>query len=149
MGTYTGIRAKIILHEKYVPQIRALMEYKYPEGVWKTGDYVESRWCLTDFKEWATVGRCDFIPFGALAYMPWEDNDPEWQRKLDGNEWTFQCSLKNYNDEIEQFMATVLPVIAKEIKYFEVLYEMSGYGRLYTMVDGAVVECGEKNYKAE
>lgn len=71
--------------------------------------------------EWAGVWRADFIPFGALAYMPWDDDDPECSFK-DGF-WVFQCSLKNYEGEIEYFVETVLSRIVDVRHVLYSLYE--------------------------
>jgi hypothetical protein len=58
----------------------------------------------------ANKGRSGFIPKGALSYMPseWDDVVNEW---IDDTTYTFACSLKNYDDEIQAFLV-ILPRIA-------------------------------------
>lgn len=126
MGMYTGIRFK-----GYVkPQFRANFE---PIAIM-------GRWDLSEdpiFKEFGDNPHASFIPCGALAYMPssWEtqltpgdynsfvDNDGfarAWNPET--GYWTFQCSLKNYQREIEEFF-DMIPYFIESIEDLEYYYE--------------------------
>ncbi len=120
MGMYTGLRAKLSIKEEFWPVIDMVMNRR--EGIfWE--DVAKAFPQYPFIAEWADVGRCDFIPFGALAYMPWDDDDPEWQRSFKAGLWVFQCSLKNYEGEIECFVNTVLSPIVHATYELYSLYE--------------------------
>lgn len=121
MGMYTGLRAKLSIKEEFWPVIEELMKFDAAESEW--GRVAEMFPQYPFLAEWAGAGRCDFIPFGALCYMPWEDTDPEWQRSFKDGLWVFQCSVKNYEDEIEFFVETVLPHIVEACYELYSLYE--------------------------
>ena len=118
MGTYTGLRAKLLIKEEFWPVIEQLMD---PASVGSWQDVAKAFPQHTFLAEWTGVWRADFIPFGALTYMPWDD--PEWERSFTDGLWVFQCSLKNYEGEIEYFVETVLSRIVKERHELYSLYE--------------------------
>ena len=91
---------------------------------------------------WRRVGRCNFIPNGAVSYYPdpgskiwtfpadepWQDRDeygaPDTTRVIsDDDVWYVLCSLKNYNSEIQQFLHTVLPYLIRKPVLAEYWYE--------------------------
>jgi hypothetical protein len=117
---YTGLRAKLVIKEEFRPVIERLMD-PASEGSWY--DVTKAFPQYPFLAEWVGVWRSDFIPFGALAYMPWDDEDPDWQRSFKDGLWVFQCSLKNYDDEIEFFVAQVLSRIVDERHELYSLYE--------------------------
>lgn len=130
MGMYTGLRCHVKLKEEFIPLIDKLIkEDKGDEYPWRDLGYN-----FTD--EFDKIGRSFCIPFGSLAYMPWEDDDPEWQHSLKNDEWIFQCSLKNYESEIEYFLENVLVNIIDSVIYIETLYEENDVGDIYDLVDG-------------
>lgn len=69
-------------------------------------------------QKWATVWRCDFIPWGSIRYLDWVH-----EAKLVGNVWNVCCSLKNYEGEIEEFLANVLPHFLQEPCICEIRFE--------------------------
>ena len=105
------------------------------------------------------IGRSSFIPRGSLAYMPdsWESEpdmslEPyltEWydsRKPTDGFKrsydektgyWTFQCSLKNYEYEIESFFE-ILPHFIENIEHLEYFYEEWDFSTQYDLVDGEI-----------
>jgi hypothetical protein len=114
MGSYTGIRCKVIIKSEYRNELGILhseLNYEWSES---NIDFI---------REFGNkFNRSVFIPCGALCYMPdeWEyvpvdeNGKPDWEKAkaTDGFDkkfdyktgiWTFQCSLKNYNNEIEFF----------------------------------------------
>ena len=138
MGMYTGLRVKVTVKEEYRKMLRAInggeewlqfsCEYPFLAG-------------------YAALGRSEFIPNGMISYMPdsWETDD---YRATEGFEtgidmrtgrWTFQCSLKNYENEIEKFLDEVLPNIITSSEHIEYFYEEWDSGRLYEFVDGKLV----------
>lgn len=132
MGMYTGLRAKIKLKPEYQEFIEMINngEAKWEEEFWSYG-------CNR---------RAEFIPRGMLAYMPWDDDDPKFDRTITASGvWIFQCSLKNYEGEIEEFFSSVLPEIAEDIIYLEKYYEEWCYSELYGLEDGEVVLVGKGN----
>jgi hypothetical protein len=146
MGMYTGIRFK-----GYVkPQFREDFE-----GIALSGDWNESNDEV--FRTFGQIGRSGFIPCGGLSYMPdeWEVYDESLKgsydyyrlaKATDGFErtwnkdtgyWTFQCSLKNYEDEIEEWFK-IVPYFIDKIEHLEYFYEEWTYSQQYDLVDGKI-----------
>lgn len=118
MGMYTGLRAKLTIKKEFWPVVKMLMT-----GSNRWDDVAEAFPQYPFLREWSEVPRCDFIPFGALSYMPWSPRAPEWKRSFEDGLWVFQCSLKNYEGEIECFVGTVLPHIVDVLHELYSLYE--------------------------
>jgi hypothetical protein len=57
--------------------------------------------------------------------------------------WTFQCSLKNYESEIEIFFK-LLPYFIESIDHLEYFYEEDTWSQKYELVNGKVVETSDK-----
>lgn len=159
MGMYTGVRFK-----GYVkPEFRKIFKKIALSGEWKNSkDEV--------FAEFGKLNRAVLIPCGTLEYMPdeWEedflDENGEkvisfWnfykQKPTDGFDlyysevtgyWTFQCSLKNYEFEIEQWIE-ILPYFIEKIEHLEVFYEEWNYSIRYDFVDGIVAIVDDKFIK--
>jgi hypothetical protein len=149
MGMYTGLRAKIIVKEEF----REMVDEINNGGDWS--DYVDQFPFLINYSK---QDRAEFIPRGSLAYMPdeWENvpidsnGKKDWRSATatDGFErnidvetgyWTFQCSLKNYNDEIQQFFEEILPFIAEEVIHLEYYYEEWARSTFYELSEGKIV----------
>lgn len=146
MGSYTGLRGKIVLKQPFLEVFKeweALKGLSWSEhsGVSAFADsivesYDHSLWSFAEshptireglgyemyipILKWSNLHRCNFIPYGAVCYMPsdWGDSHQE----LTGNVLDFACSLKNYEGEIEWFIENVLPVIG-EAWHLQKLYE--------------------------
>ncbi len=105
MGEYTGLRLTADLSPQGVEVVSRLMTTR----AWAVAVCGLDEMPSTDedaIDEWLALGRVDFIPFGASAYLDGEyDIAPEHK----GTRWSFGCSLKNYEDEIEGFLSHVLP----------------------------------------
>lgn len=138
MGMYTGLRVKVTVKDEYRNMISAINE----GAEW---GYFSKQYPF--IAEYAKLARSEFIPSGSLCYMPysWETKDYEPTDGFDGNlnmetgKWTFQCSLKNYENEIEKFLDEVLPNIITSSEHIEYFYEEWDSGRLYELVDGKLV----------
>ena len=120
MGMYTGLRGKITLKDNGLSKV--IIEKDFDWGTIRNSYFNET------VSTWANVGRCNFIPFGAVCYMP--DSWGDWFQTVDGLTLTFCCSLKNYECEIQTFIDKVLPEIAEDWS-LESLYEESAYSTLY------------------
>ena len=117
MGMYTGLRFKAKLKPLVADSFTMLYGIREGSSFW---DNLSRIIPISD--KWLSVGRKDFIPFGALSYMP-SDWD-ETPTGIDGNTWKVCCSLKNYEGEIEVFLSEVLPHLISEPCRTEVLYEV-------------------------
>lgn len=147
MGMYTGLRVKVIVKDEYREMINAINN----GANWS--DFSEQYSFLANY---AKQGRAEFIPCGVLCYMPkeWEIGKYPNTTATDGFEtsidmqsglWTFQCSLKNYNDEIEQFFAEVLPNIINKSIHIEYRYEEMDESEMYEFENGKIIKFqGEK-----
>lgn len=142
MGMYTGLRVKVTVKEQY----RKMVEEINNGASWQ--DFVER---FPFLKDYATQDRAEFIPRGALAYMPdsWETGyypnevaTDGFDRKIDleTGYWTFQCSLKNRSYEIEQFFLEVLPVIISSSDHIEYFYEEQTEGIMYEFSNGKILK---------
>lgn len=118
MGMYTGLRGWIEIKEEYQDFFKTLND---PDFSWfnlnagvKTIRY-------------AQLDRSYFIPRGAVCYMEvdWKENHINY----DGETLWFTCSLKNYEDEIDHFMAA-LPEFATRWQ-LEERYEESEFSTFH------------------
>ena len=146
MGMYTGLRFKGVVKKEF----RNNFENIAMNGAWEdSNDEV--------FKGFSKISRASFIPCGALSYMPdeWETEPFDEYRNgkpTDGfdrtynretGRWTFQCSLKNYNDTIENFLE-IVPYFIEEVEHAEVFYEEWRYSERYELVDGKMLMTDDK-----
>lgn len=130
MGMYTGLRAKVVVKPEWRAAIAVLHEDVpaewFPGCRW--GRVFHAHPSMPGVGRWVRVGRRDFIPFGSLAYMPDDFSDAEDGESYSRFDpvtglWEFCCSLKNYEDEIEQFVTEVLAHIVDRVFWCERLYE--------------------------
>lgn len=160
MGMYTGIRFKGYVKEEF----RSKFESIAMHGEWEDSED-------TKFKDFGdTYSRASFIPCGSLSYMPdeWEKDyiDENGNKQFafanyyiqvatDGFEreynentgyWAFQCSLKNYEDEIEAFFK-LIPYFIEKIEYLEYYYETWTYSYKYELIDGTVALTNDRYKK--
>lgn len=150
MGNYTGLRVKVFVKKEYREMIAEINE----EAEW--GDFADE---FPFLKEYSKLYRSEFIPRGAIAaYLP-----DDWQEAItafristypmyiatdgfhreidmDTGYWTFQCSLKNYENEIEKFFEDVLSKIIDSSEHIEYLYEEWEESLMYEFVDGKIVQ---------
>lgn len=72
----------------------------------------------------------------------WETggNPNEFDTKIDMNTgyWSFQCSLKNYEREIEKFFDEVLVNIISHSEHIEYHYEEWDESNYYNFVNGSI-----------
>lgn len=120
MGMYTGLRGQIKLKDNDLTKVILEKDFEWNE--------IRLAYFDETVSAWANVGRCRFIPFGDVCYMPYSWGD--WFKKVEGNTLTFCCSLKDYDNEIETFVKNVLPHIAEDW-VLESLYEESVYSTLH------------------
>ena len=159
MGMYTGIRFKGYVKKEF----RDTFEDIAMKGDWdKSNDEV--------FSNFGKLGRSGFIPCGSLSYMPdkWETDyiNEQGEKEIDfanyykqvatdgfkrsynkeTGYWTFQCSLKNYEDEIEQWFE-ILPYFIESIEHLEYFYEEWNYSSRYDFVDNKIQEVDDRFIK--
>ena len=139
MGMYTGLRFKGTVKEEF----RKDFEPIALGGEWINSDDPK-------FKAFGTkIPRALMIPIGSLAYMPacWEEAPYDkyhegvptdgFDRSYDPETgyWSFQCSLKNYDDTIKAFLELV-PYFMESVEHAEVYYEEWVYSTSYIIFDG-------------
>lgn len=146
MGMYTGLRFKGTVKKEF----RDTFEDIALNGSWEDSD--DREFWMFGSNNW----RASFIPCGSLCYMPnsWEkyENDEYWNGiATDGfgrtynketGYWTFQCSLKNYEDTIEEFLE-LLPYFIESVEHVEVFYEEWDYSTKYELVGGKMIETND------
>jgi hypothetical protein len=136
---YTSFRCKLKLKEEFIPIIEEMIS----EGL----DWNEISTDNELIKEFSVCDRANFIPYGSLSYAPdlWEQEDStKWNRSIENDIWTFQCSIKN-GETIREFMKKVVPVISEESLHLEMFYEENVYSTMYQLIDGSIVEIEEKH----
>ena len=137
MGMYTGLRFKGYVKAKYRRDFEDIALY---------GEWSESK--VKKFRNFGeSHSRAGFIPCGALSYMPdsWETHPYHLDSKAtDGFDttynrntgyWTFQCSLKNYEGELEDFLE-LAPEFIESVEWCEYFYEGWDYSRKYELING-------------
>lgn len=136
MGMYTGIRCKIIINEEFAPVINTMMT----EGLdWND---LSVEYPQYDFlNEFGDGYRASFIPYGVLSYMPDEWDTDDFERRFDPQTrlWSFRCSLKNYESDIERFFKVVLPKITERVVHLEYYYEEWTRSVFYELVNGEII----------
>lgn len=127
MGDYTGLRfkAKLTPHAHMaLVMAREVRRYDPDNGVpfWET---VRSQGIKIP-DSFLEYGRKDFIPFGAVCYMPDNWGEQEFEIKT-GGYLSVVCSAKDvsYHEKsmMELFCEEVLPLLIAEPCTAEVLYE--------------------------
>ena len=114
MGNYTGLRVKATLKPESIPLIEELYALTWESSTGRWARLAEAHPDLEFLAEWSRVHRADFIPFGIVDLAAWRDseNDEGWRmRPPENGFWQFQCSLKNYEGEIQKFIDLVLQKI--------------------------------------
>lgn len=153
MGMYAGLRCKIKIKEEYVNALKELENLGYE---W-------SKHSALEFKKFGEFDRATFIPCGCLSYMPycWEklregatseydtEDVDEFKRNFDEESriWTFQCSLKNYSDEIGYFIKNIVPLITEEILHLEEYYEEWETSVIYKMDEAKKIYRIDEGYR--
>ena len=137
MGMYTGLRFQGVVREKF----RKDMDKVVIMGRWDA---------LQDpiLREFGDQDRAGFIPHGILTYMPdsWEDEHRIvncWDENT--GHWQFQCSLKNYNFTIEEFI-DLLPYLCEYVHLCETMHEEDEYSTLWE-VRGNQIYVACKNFR--
>lgn len=141
MGMYTGIRFRGYVKKEYRNKF---------ENIALKGQWVESD--IPQFKKFGQdVWRSSFIPCGALMYMPWEREEKEYKKSFNKETglWVFQCSLKNYENEINTFF-DLIPFFM-ETAEIEVYYEEWVSSLRYELRDGkvSITDSNYIQYEAE
>ena len=147
MGMYTGLRFKGFIKEEFREDIELVLNDSKEWGACKHQE-------LLEFDE--KFERSGFIPFGSSSYMtaswegkPYDDKKPWECPATDGFDfkfnketgyWSFQCSLKNYDGEIDYFVKTIIPLICSKLIHCEEYYEEWTTSILYELKDGEIKE---------
>ena len=126
MGDYYGLRVRGTLKEQFrQPIYKAAFEpptHNLPISFW---GLIAKETSSPEILKWMKVRRSNFIPRGILCYMPWKDDDLDWEHTVDtsSGQWQFQCSLKS-KSTIDYFWENICPLIFQEITHFEVYDEV-------------------------
>lgn len=142
---YTGLRFKGTVKEEFRDKFEDIAMH----GSWEeSDDYM--------FHAFSDNSRASFIPLGMLCYMPeeWEIEsiDRKYTIDTDGfnrtydkesGRWTFQCSLKNYEHTIEDFLDMV-PYFVEDVEHAEVFYEEWDCSEKWELIDGKMVMTNDK-----
>ena len=145
MGMYTGLRFKGTVKKEFRDKFEDIAMH----GNWaESDDYM--------FHAFSDNSRASFIPRGALCYMPeeWEIESIDGRYRIDADgfgrtydkesgRWTFQCSLKNYERTIEEFLDMV-PYFVEDVEHAEVFYEEWDYSEKWELIDGKMVMTNDK-----
>lgn len=154
MGNYTGLRLKCNVKPEFRAEIGKLMNSTLE---WKDFSHPV-------MQEFGKFYRSEFIPFGALSYMPdswggdvkfdkngipvvdsdghlvFNESAVERSYNEDTGFWSFQCSLKNYEGEIDFFIDKVIPVLCDSVEFCERYYEEDAYSTFYMLSDGKMYD---------
>lgn len=121
MGMYTTLRCICEVKEEYREYIEAISSR---EKRWK--DFIDE---MPFVKDLAKCERASFIPGGVMTCY----NEDKFSKKsfsefdVEFGLWNFCCDLKNYDEEIEQFVYGVLPHLCNRINFCAYWYEEDDY----------------------
>lgn len=127
MGMYTGLKVTAKIKQEFVEELRKVLSSDI-DYAWKNVDLER----FPFVEKYANLYRSDFIPFGAVCYMP---SDWDKENSFENGVWKFCCSLKNYDGEIEIFLKEVLVEICEWAK-IERLYEEETVSALLEIEQG-------------
>ena len=145
MGMYTGLRVVAKIKPEYRGLVDSVVEYSSTHGCAPLGCWLDVVDQYPFTQQFAEMDRSSFIPYGSLNYMPYEwEKTNEW----DNITWSFCCSLKNYEGEIETFIDTILVVIA-EYAEVEYLYEEMTTPHKYVVEGGELIQIQTGKYEWE
>lgn len=109
MGMYTGLRGKVVFKdEEFARNYKWFLESNDCFEEWHEVSKIFPE--LVELKKFSKLSRASSIPRGAICYLDWDD--AYWH--VEGTVFEFNCSLKNYEGEIETFVGKVLPEIAED-----------------------------------
>ena len=138
MGMYTGLRFKGIIKKEYREDFEKIFT-PYEHEDQEVFEWSDSK--HEDLFLFGLKGRSSMVKnTGNLAYMPWEeDGDTSYNgfNKSTG-ELNFQCSIKNYDGEIQAFL-NIVPNFTETLQHCEVLYEEWLTGDFYKLKDGELM----------
>jgi hypothetical protein len=118
MGMYTGLRFKATLRPFVADTLAKFYNDRDCPDFWGAVSGV-----IPISNNWMNTHRRDFIPFGAISYLPDDWDEESRSAGLRGTEWHVCCSLKNYEGEIELFLREVLPHLISDMCRVEYRYE--------------------------
>ena len=130
MGNYTGLRVNGIVKPEYNDLVENIHSRRYR---WSDFNNIEV------IKNFSDLPRASMIPNGTSAYMPidWEDEGNSFIKET--GRWNFQCSLKDYNDEIAYFIDYIIPELFIFTDKIEVLYEDWEDSKFYKLQNGVTI----------
>ena len=144
MGMYTMLALNAIVKPEYRD-----CEQAFLWGEWKELAYHDE---LTEHKEviaFLKDSRNSMIPKGWSSYFDQDDNyiaviatDNEPRFDSSTGSWQAFCSLKNYEDTIEKFLA-IAPLILQE-GVFQIRYEEAETSTFYQLRNGELVQICEE-----
>ena len=135
MGMYTGLRLKSTVKKEYSQDINSLINNEMNEDF----DWLDCTNMV--FKEFGKLPRASLVPLGMLAYMPWDEYDKDFTKgyNKETRELSTQCSLKNYDGELEYFLK-IIPIFCESVKNCELLYEEWVNSELYELIGDNMVK---------
>ena len=137
MGMYTGVKFKGIVREKFRQEFDRIV--------------IKGRWDLMSdplLKEFGDEQhRAPFIPLGMLNSMPdqWYQNETPQYWNEETGEWKFQCSVKNENDVVGDFI-DLTSYLCDEAE-IEEYYEIWEYSRLWKVENRTTTLVNPKHRK--
>ena len=167
MGMYTGLRFKGVVKEEFRKGFACCALYgdwdlsenpklrQFGEDVGRSGfipcgslaympdewekDYVDENGNKHPEYE-QDIGRpIEEVYF--LRQTPTDGFDRTWNEET--GYWTFQCSLKNYESEIEAFFE-LLPYFIESVEHCEYFYEEDEWSYRYELIDGKMVMTSDR-----
>lgn len=117
MGVYTALKIRCKIKPEYCPIIEELHKVYSWDRV--SINFPEYNW----LDVWARIYRADFIPFGSMAIYPDWNESTDTHSTFENGEWYFCCSLKNYENEISDFVDLVFLNIVEELYECKMQYE--------------------------
>ena len=133
MGMYTSLEFTATIKPKYYPVINRLEHWRSEEADAKEPWDNTAREFpdLPFLRAWADHDRANFIPFGGSSHL-------HSKHSFKDGVWAVECSLKNYKDNIEFFLTTVLAEVASDLIECESNYEENQWNTTWILKDGTI-----------
>ncbi len=120
MGIYTSFRCHVKIKAEYQNLIKEFMDLRIKPDPWK--ELANRHPSLIWLRLWADYDRANFIPSGDPESGPGFKSD-HWPVTYIAGWWRFECALKNYQNNINMFVALILRNVAAEAETLQSWYE--------------------------
>lgn len=118
---YTAFQLKCKLKPEFIPMINDLYILRSQTSSQSDENWTDlsNKYPYPEVVDYALDLRADFIPFGKGGF----EVEPFDEEGVINDVWQFSCTLKDYENTIDHFIQTIIPLVAQSIEICESWYE--------------------------